>query len=108
MAELLKWEKKIPTDFYDTITHLWMLTQDGVIEVTRKWHYDHEPDIVPDIEGEDGEASIHADHWGEDAWHTQERGYYSHKHGLVTSHSGIDDKLERKLARKFPEALYKN
>ena len=103
--ELERWTKDAPSDFFSTVTHLWLLTEDGKIDVVAKVRYSEDGErIVPD--DCDEAASIHADYWGEYAWETEYRGYYSKEYGLLTCHGEVDLVLERKLARKFREAVY--
>jgi len=107
MADLLKWEKARPESYYRKVSHLWMMTEDGKIEVCERRRMDEYGDWIDDADNWDRPA-IHADHWGEVAWDTTCRGYFSEELGMVTAHIGLDKKTEivNKLAKKFRDALY--
>jgi len=108
MAELLKYPKdELPDDFYRKISHLWLMHEDGRIEAVEKVQYDEDGNYIESEENAE-RFNIHADYWGELAWETNDRGYYSEKYGLVTAHSGVGNNpiLIYKLARKFRNAMY--
>ena len=101
MSQLIKWDKEHPTDFYQTVTHLWLQHEDGKVEVCRKWQSGDDC--------EDDTYAIHADRWGDAAWDNSNRGYYSEEYALVTAHDSrfqANTDLLNKLARKFKNAVY--
>lgn len=89
MAQLLKYEEAyLPDDFYSTKSAMWLLdTETGKIRTSKK-------------------KQIHAEIWGGSAWDNPHRGYYHDGYGIVVCHGHIDDDLMRKLAKKFPRAMY--
>ena len=88
MAQLLKWDKQTPDDFYSTKTHMWIML-DGKIRMSKKKSH-----------------LIHAHIWGEDAWNIEERGYYNDNYGIVSCHGKVSEELINKLAKKFSRAMY--
>ena len=107
MAELLKWEKARPDNYYRQVSHLWLMHEDGRVEVCERRRMDEYGDWVDEPENFEKPA-IHADYWGEMAWDTAERGYYSEDLGIVTAHVGLANKtaLVNKLAKKFRDCVY--
>lgn len=86
---LVQWDKRLPSDFYDTVTHLWIAFPDGRVEAEIKEKH-----------------AIHADVWGNEAWEIQTRGYYCEQLGLIVSHLPVGDTIKRKLAKLFDSAMY--
>lgn len=107
MAELLKYPKARPDSFYRVVSHLWLRHEDGSVETVRRREMDQSGDWVDTPENWEL-PGIHADEWGELAWDTVERGYFSEELGIVTAHVTLEDKgdLINKLAKKFRDAMY--
>lgn len=107
MAQLMKWEKSRPDSFYRQVSHLWLQHEDGSVEVCERRRMDSDGDWVDDTENWDRPA-IHAEYWGEIAWETPCRGYFSQELGIVTAHVSLAGKTDliNKLARKFRDAVY--
>ena len=107
MSQLLKWDRSIPDRFYSTVTHLWILLDDGTVAVAKKNHsVGGIREDTPHVSGADEEGRVHEEVWGSSVWSNEKRGYYSHEHGLVTCHGDSSPELRNKLARKFKEAIY--
>lgn len=107
MATLAKWEQRRPDNFYYKVSHLWMQMEDGTVEVCERRQMHDNGQWIEDDEN-DARPGIHADQWGEDAWGTPSRGYFSAELGIVASHGVLEGKADliRKLASKFKDAVY--
>jgi hypothetical protein len=107
MSALMKWEKARPDNFYRVVSHLWLQHDDGRIEVCQRRRMDESGEWA-DEEGNWELPGIHADHWGELAWETPCRGYFSAELGIVAAHVGLERRqgLLDQLARKFKDAIY--
>jgi hypothetical protein len=107
MATLMKWEKARPEGYYYKVSHLWLQNEDGQIEVCERRQMDEDGQYI-DTEENWGRPLIHADHWGEIAWNTDCRGYFSEELGIVAAHISLERRKEivNKLAKKFRNAVY--
>ena len=107
MADLMKWDKQRPDKFYRQVSHLWLMHEDGRVEIVQRREMDKSGDWVDTPENWEL-PGIHADQWGELAWDTAARGYYSESLGMVAAHVTLENKVQlvNKLAKKFKDAIY--
>lgn len=79
---------RCPPGFFSDFDYLWVLKGNRVYKRKRA-----------------RKDTIHAKVWGDWVWSVDERGYYSSKDGVLSCHGAVSKDLERKLAKKFPEAI---
>ncbi len=98
--ELAEFTRMLPKDYHKTISHLWLVTDEGKLEVVPKQTATEESEYNPDA------YYVHAEKWGEDAWDNPTRGYFSPEHAIVHSHGYVNNDIVKQLARAFRDAVY--